>query len=157
LRRVAVVETADAIRATLEPLGLYEPKAHPPAQGPPGCGPPITEVNVVVEVDSGTTYPLGESRTVGAFYWPRPRQEPLSHRRWMMEPGEDFDQTGLELPPIPRELADVEQAQLFDDGVQQDAPDGEPVFWRGSEAQATPEDDYVQHDAPEDCPASAVA
>jgi hypothetical protein len=59
----------------------------------------------------------------------------------------------FELPPLPPELADIDQTQLFaDDCAQADAPDGEPVFWTGRESQSFPADDYVQADAPDDFP-----
>jgi hypothetical protein len=77
-----------------------------------------------------------------------------------MEPGEDFDQTGIELPPPPQvALADAAQGELFGDDyaqpdlsactAQADAADGEPVFWSASGGQNYPDDDFVQPDAPE--------
>jgi hypothetical protein len=69
-----------------------------------------------------------------------------------MAPGEDFDQTGFELPPPPQIApADAGQGELFgDDYAQPDAADGEPVFWSASGGQNYPVDDFVQADAP-DC------
>jgi len=68
-----------------------------------------------------------------------------------MEPGEDFDQTGFELPPAPRVAsADAGQGELFGDAYfQPDAADGEPVFWSAGSGQASPDDDFVQADAAE--------
>jgi len=62
-----------------------------------------------------------------------------------MEPDEDFDQTGFDLPAAPAE--DPTQPELFgDDSSQSDAADGEPVFWLAAAAQAFPPDDGVQPD-----------
>ena len=70
----------------------------------------------------------------------------------MMAPGDDFDQTGFELPPAPEAPAEATgQGQLFaDDYAQPDAADGEPVFWSGGPEPFEP-DDYVRADAPESC------
>jgi hypothetical protein len=67
-----------------------------------------------------------------------------------MEPGEDFDQTGFELPAAPQlAAADAGQGELFrDDYAQPDAADDEPVFWPSNGGQAFPGDDFVQPDAP---------
>ena len=69
-----------------------------------------------------------------------------------MEPGESFDQTGFELPPPPQVApVDAGQGELFgDDYSQPDANDGEPVFWPEGTDQSTPDDAFVQADAP-DC------
>ena len=66
-----------------------------------------------------------------------------------MEPGESFDQTGLELPLPPQVApADAGQAERFGDEFSQpDANDGEPVFWSAGSAQALPDDELVQADA----------
>ena len=91
-----------------------------------------------------------------------------------MTPGEDFDQTGFELPPAPRVApAAIGQGELFaDDYAQPDAADGEPVFrcssclrpprgrscflclrrpvfWTDGAIQGSPDDDFVQADAAE--------
>ncbi len=65
-----------------------------------------------------------------------------------MEPGEDFDQTGFELPPPPQVApADAGQGELFgDDYSQPDSADDEPVFWCAGSGQASPDDDFVQAD-----------
>ena len=66
-----------------------------------------------------------------------------------MEPGEDFDRTGFELPCPPPE--DPAQPEMFgDDCSQPEASDGEPVFWAAGAAPACPTDDGVQPDA-SDC------
>jgi hypothetical protein len=68
-----------------------------------------------------------------------------------MEPGEDFDQTGFELPLPPQvALADAGQGELFgDDYAQPDAADGEPVFWPEGADQSASENDFVQADPAE--------
>ena len=77
-----------------------------------------------------------------------------------MAPGEDFDQTGFELPPAPRVAPEaIGQGELFADdysqpdlsacSAQADAADGEPVFWTEGAIQASPGDDFVQAAAPE--------
>ena len=66
-----------------------------------------------------------------------------------MEPGEDFDQTGFELP-LPPQVAptDPGQGELFgDDYSQPDSADGEPVFWCDGGDQSASENDFVQADA----------
>jgi len=82
------------------------------------------------------------------------RGEPIRFRSEVMETGESFDQTGFELP-LPPQLgpADAGQGELFgDEFSQSETNDGEPVFWRAGSAgsaQASPDDDFVQADAPE--------
>ena len=68
-----------------------------------------------------------------------------------MEPGEDFDQTGFELPLPPQvALANSGQGELFgDDCSQPDAAEGEPVFWCASGGQDLPADNFAQPDAPD--------
>ena len=68
-----------------------------------------------------------------------------------MAPGEEFDQTGFELSPVPSPISPADgQPELFaDDCSQPDAADGEPVFWSVSSSQPLPADDSVQPDAPE--------
>ncbi len=68
-----------------------------------------------------------------------------------MEPGEEFDQTGFELPPVPgtRGSTDGQQELFSDDWSQPDAADGEPVFWPASTGPNHPEENYLQPDAPE--------
>ena len=65
-----------------------------------------------------------------------------------MEPGEDFDQTGFELPPPPQVApADAGQGELFgDDYCQCDASNSEPIFWVNEAGQPTPDDNFVQAD-----------
>ena len=64
-----------------------------------------------------------------------------------MNPGEEFDQAGFELPPAPEAATEAAgQGQLFsDDYSQSDAADGQPVFWAAA-GQAVPEDEFVQPD-----------
>lgn len=68
-----------------------------------------------------------------------------------MEPDEDFDQTGFELPLPPQvALAEAGQGELFgDDYAQPDSAAGEPVFWYDESGQASRDDDFVQADAAE--------
>jgi len=69
-----------------------------------------------------------------------------------MEPGEDFDQTGFELPAAPQVTpADAGQGELFgEDYSQPDANDAEPVFWPAADGrQDFATDDGMQPDAPE--------
>lgn len=68
-----------------------------------------------------------------------------------MKPGEDFDQTGFELPAAPQVTpADAGQGELLgDDYSQPDSAASEPVFWSAGSAQASPDDDFVQADAAE--------
>lgn len=67
-----------------------------------------------------------------------------------MAPGEDFDQSGFELPPPQVAPADAGQGELFgDDYAQPDANDGEPVFWSSGGPDA-PRDAFIQLD-PLDC------
>ena len=81
--------------------------------------------------------------------YPRPRDEPLRYRAEVMAPGEDFDQTGFELPPAPKAPAEATgQGQLFDDDCSRpDSADGEPVFWTGGAEESGPAEDFVQADA----------
>ena len=67
----------------------------------------------------------------------------------MTAPGEDFDQTGFELPTAPADSAEATgQGLLFDDDCSQpDSADAEPVFWTGDAGQSGPADDFVQADA----------
>jgi hypothetical protein len=83
--------------------------------------------------------------------YPHPRDEPIRFRAEVMEPGEDFDQTGFELPAAPQVApADSGQGELFgDDYSQPDSADREPVFWSASGGQDFPADDCVQPDAPD--------
>ena len=60
-----------------------------------------------------------------------------------MAPGEDFDQTGFELPAAPAEATG--QGLMFDDDCYQpDSADAEAVFCSGGTEQAGPADDFVQ-------------
>jgi hypothetical protein len=80
-----------------------------------------------------------------------PRDEPIRFRAEVMEPGEDFDQIGFELPAAPQVApADAGQGELFcDDCSQPDAADSEPVFWPAGGRQDFPAGDCVQSDAPD--------
>lgn len=64
---------------------------------------------------------------------------PIRFRAEAMEPGEDFDHTGFELPLPPQvALANSGQGELFgDDYSLPDSADGEPVFWSASGGQVT--------------------
>ncbi len=143
LRPIAVVETKAEILAVLVPLGLARPHERPFA-----LGPPRPEVTVLVDAVSGELHVLDPPACPPGLPYPQPRDEAIRFRAEVMEPGEDFDQTGFELPPAP--LEDPTQPDLFgDDFSQSDAADGEPVFWSAGVAQAFPPDDGVQPDAPE--------
>ncbi len=79
------------------------------------------------------------------------RGEPIRFHSEVMEPGESFDPTGFELP-LPPQLGPAEagQGELFgDEFSQSEANDGEPGFWSAGSAQASPDDDFIQADAPE--------
>ncbi len=77
-----------------------------------------------------------------------PHTKQIRFRAEVMEPGESFEQTAIELPPAPSE--DSAQPELFGaDFSLSDAADGEPVFWPAGAPQACPPDDGVQPDAPE--------
>ncbi|MBI4621699.1 MAG: hypothetical protein HY736_00565 [Verrucomicrobia bacterium] len=140
---VAVVETAANIDAVLAPLGLGRPHDRPFAHGPPR-----PEVTVLVAADSRTAHPVDTPRFESRLPYPRPRDEPLRYRAAIVEPGEDFDQTGFELPPAPEAPAEaLGQGQLFDDDHSQpDSADAEPVFWTGGAEQCVPAEDFVQTD-----------
>lgn len=144
LRPIAVVETAADIRAMLAPLGLTRSHDRPFAHGPP-----VPEVNVMVAADSGTAYPVDSPRFESRLPYSRPRGDPLRYRAEVMAPGEDFDQTGFELPPAPKAPVEATgQGQLFDDDCSQpDSADGEPVFWTGGAEESGPAEDFVQADA----------
>ncbi|MBI4622208.1 MAG: hypothetical protein HY736_03170 [Verrucomicrobia bacterium] len=173
LRPIAVVETAAEIHAVLAPLGLILPvrctqtgRSH---DRPYAHGPPVPEGTVLVAADSlsactaqagGAAYPVDPPPFESRLPYPRPRDEPLRYRAEVMALGEDFDQTGIELPLAPQAPAEATgQGQLFDDdcsqpdlsacSAQADAADGEPVFWSGGAEQSGPADNFVQADAME--------
>ena len=120
LRPIAVVETAAEIHAVLAPLGLTRSHDRPFAHGPP-----VPEVTVLVATDSlsactaqagGAAYPVDPPPFESRLPYPRPRDEALRYRAEAMEPGEDFDQTGFELPPASEASAEATgQGLLFDD------------------------------------------
>jgi hypothetical protein len=145
LRPIAVVETKAEILAVLVPLGLARPHERPFA-----LGPPRPEVAVLVDAASGELHALDPPGFPPGLPYPQPRDEPIRFRAEVMAPGEDFDQTGFELPPPPQIApADAGQGELFgDDYAQPDAAEGEPVFWSASGGQNYPDDDFVQADAP---------
>ena len=89
---------------------------------------------------------------ISGLPYPQPRDEPIRFRAEVMEPGEDFDQTGFELPAAPQFApADSGQGELFGgDYSQPDSADREPVFWSDGAGQSTPTDNCAQPDAP-DC------
>ena len=144
LRPIAVVETKAEILAVLVPLGLARPHERPFAPGPPR-----PEVAVLIDAATGDCHALDPPDFPPGLPYPQPRDEPIRFRAEVMEPGEDFDQTGFELPLPPQvALANSGQGELFgDDYSQPDSADGEPVFWSASGGQACPDDDCVQADA----------
>ncbi len=143
LRPIAVVETKAEISAVLAPLGLARPHEQPFAHGPPR-----PEVAVLIDAATGDFHPLDPPDFPPGLPYPQPRDEPIRFRAEVMEPGEDFDQTGFELPAAPQMApADSGQGKLFgDDYSQSDAADGEPVFWSANTGQDFPADDFVQGD-----------
>ncbi|MSU49352.1 MAG: hypothetical protein EXS37_09750 [Opitutus sp.] len=138
------MKTATEIHAVLAPLGLTRSHDRPFA-----LGPPVPEVTVLVAADSGAAYPVDPPPFESRLPYPRPRDEPIRYRAEVMAPGEDFDQTGVELPPAPEAPAEATgQGLLFDDDCSQpDSADAEPVFWADGAGQAGPADDFVQADA----------
>lgn len=148
------IETPDAICAFLEPLGLYEATTGPPTQAPP------TQAGAeLIDAFSGESFPAGPCGP-SSVQLPRGKTDPLYHRRWMLpeapdescqpDAGENFDQTGIELPPWCEPRADPRQALLFaDDHIQADPPDGEPVFLL-TDTPDNPADNFIQPDAPDD-------
>jgi hypothetical protein len=135
------VETAAEIHVVLAPLGLGRSHDRPFAHGPP-----VPEVTVLVAADSGPAYPVDPPPFASRLPYPRPRDEPLHYRAEVMAPGEDFDQTGFELPLAPQASAEATgQGLLFDDDCSHpDSADGEPVFWTGGAEQVGPADDFIQ-------------
>ena len=112
-------------------------------------GSALPEVTTLVAADSGTGYPVDPPQIASRLPYPRPRDEPLRYRAEVMEPGEDFDETGFELPPAPEAPAEATgPGLLFDDDCSQpDSADGEPVFWIGRAEQPGPSDDFAQAEA----------
>lgn len=160
LRPIEWIETPTAIRAFLEPLGLYEPTTGPPINAPPTGG--GDDGAALIEVVTGLAYPAGPRPEPKPPELPRSKADPLYHRQWMLaqeadgaddgpqsDAADDFDQTGFELPPWRELHVDQRQSTLFPDYAgQAEAPDGEPVFVL-SGSQAEPPNDYVQPDAPD--------
>jgi hypothetical protein len=146
LRPIAVVKTRIEILAILTPLGLTRPHERPFAHGPP-----LPEVAVLVDAVTGDCHPLDPPECPPGLPYPMPRDEPIRFRAEVMEPGEDFDQIGFELPAAPQVApADAGQGELFcDDCSQPDAADSEPVFWPAGDRQDFPAGDCVQADAPD--------
>lgn len=140
LRPSAVVKTAAEIHAVLAPLGLSRSDDRPFA-----LGPPVPEVTVLVVADSGAAYPVAPPPFESRLPYPRPRDAQIRYRAEVMAPGEDFDQTGFELPAALAAPAEATgQGLLFDDDCSQpDSADAEPVFWTGGTEQAGPADDFV--------------
>jgi hypothetical protein len=93
LRPIAVVEIEAEILAVLLPLGLVRPHERPIA-----LGPLRPEVAVLVDAASGELHALDPPDLSPGLRYPQPRDEPIRFRAEVMEPGEDFDQTGFELP-----------------------------------------------------------
>jgi hypothetical protein len=98
---------------------------------------------VLVAADSGAAYPVDPPPFESQLPYPRYRYEPLRYRPEAMAPGEDFDQTGFELPPAPQASAEAAgQGLLFDDACSQpDAADGEPVC-SGPDVRQSPRGKY---------------
>ena len=144
LRPIAVAETKVQIKAILAALGQLRPHERPFA-----VGPPRPEVAVLINAATGDCHAVDPPGFPPTLPYPRPRDEPIRFRAEVMEPGEDFDQIGFELPLPPQVApADAGQGELFgDDYSQPDSSDGEPVFWGASGGQASPDDDFVQADA----------
>jgi len=139
LRPIAIVETKAEIAAILAPLGLSRPHEQPFAHGPPR-----PEVAVLIDAATGDCHAVDPPDFPPGLPYPQSRDAAIRFRAEVMEPGEDFDQTGFELPAAPAE--DPTQPELFgDDSSQPDAED-EPVFWPAAAAQAFPPDDGVQPD-----------
>ena len=134
LRPTAIVETTAEILALLTPLGLTRPHERPFA-----LGPPRPEVTVLVDAASGEFHVLDPPACPPGLPYPKPRDEAIRFRAEVMEPGEDFDQTGFELPTAPAE--DPTQPELFGDDSSQPDADDEPVFWPAAAAQAFPPDE----------------
>lgn len=146
LRPIAVVETKAEILAILMPLGLSRSHERPFA-----LGPPRPEVAVLIDAATGYCHALDPPDFPPGLPYPQPRDEPIRFRAEVMEPDEDFDQTGFELPLPPQvALAEAGQGELFgDDYAQPDSAAGEPVFWYDESGQASRDDDFVQADAAE--------
>ena len=131
-----------------------KPRARRPRDSPHGAlrsHPPRPEVAVLVDAASGELHALDPPDLPPGLPYPQPRDEPIRFRAEVMDVGEDFDQTGFELPPPPQVApADTEQGELFGDAYfQPDSADDEPVFWCAGSGQASPDDDFVQADAAE--------
>jgi hypothetical protein len=105
----------------------------------------------MVDAASGELHALAPPDFPPGLPYPQPRDEPIRFRAEVKDAGEDFDQTGFELPLSPQVApADAGQGELFgDDYTQPDAADSEPVFWPADGGQASPDDDLVQADVAE--------
>jgi len=111
LRRIAVVETKADILSVLTPLGLARPYERPFA-----LGPPRPEVAVLVDAASGELHVLDPPGWRPGLPYPKPRDGAIRFRAEVMEPGEEFDQTGFELPPVPGTRGSTDgQQELFSD------------------------------------------
>jgi len=162
LRPVEWVETPDAIRAFLQPLGLYEA-----ATGPPSRGSPLDAGAELIDAVTGEIFPACGRGALTPLHrepqsYPRSKADPLYYRRWMLpmapedpdegrqlDAEESFDQTGFVLPPWHEPRTDPRQATLFgDDLIQADPPDGEPVFSLATSPDELA-DDFIQPDAPD--------
>ena len=146
LRPIAVIGAKAEILAVLMPLGLSRSRERPFA-----LGPPRPEVAVLIDAATGDCHALDPPDFSPGLPYPRPRDEPIRFRAEVMDPGEEFDHTGFELPAAPQVTpADAGQGELFgDDYSQPDSADSEPVFWGAGSAQASPKDDFVQADPAE--------
>lgn len=110
---------------------------------------PRPEVGVLIDAATSDCHAADPPDFSPRLPYPQPRDQPIRFRADVMEPSEDFDQTGFELPlPPPVALAEAGQVELFgDEYAQPDDADGEPVFWLEDAETSTPNAASVQTDA----------
>ncbi len=101
------------------------------------------------QVDNISLNPVDPRPGPADLPYPRIHDESLRGRAAVMDPRDDFDQTGFTWPSAPVDPADASgQAELFaDDYARPDAAASEPVFW----TEPTRPDDqrHPSADAPE--------
>ena len=154
LRPIALVETAVEIHAVLAPLGLARPHERPFTGGPP-----LPEVTVLVDAESGTAHPVDSPHCASRLPYPRPRAEPLRYRAEMMAAGDDFRPDGLRTAtrarstgggdrpgPIVRQRLRPARCRRRRTRILVRRLLGELGF-----CAAQKPDDYIQADAPESC------